>query len=125
MAVVFAFFALVSYWDASDLRDHGVRTRATVTEVHGGKGSYVVVSFTTTTGQEVTAEADNYSWHPRPRVGDVQDIIYDPEDPQLVADVRTGPDFATVWFAAVMAVGSAGLAWPTFTGRINWARRRR
>lgn len=111
----------VSYAHATALRDHGVRTQATVLKVHDGKSSYVLLEFEAEDGRRVTAEVGNYYWDPHPRVGDRPVIVYDPDDPEFnVADVRTGPDFFTVWFLAGCTVVAGALIAPTFSGRIDW-----
>lgn len=115
--------AVGSYEDATALRDHGIRTRATVIEVNGGKSPSVIVRFTTTAGQHVTAEVENYKFQPKPRLGDEPHVIYDPDDPDgNVSDVRMGPDFFTPWATGIGAVVAAIVAWATFTRRIDWSR---
>lgn len=122
-AVVCAVFCIGNYRDAVTLRDHGVRTTATVLEVHDGKSNWVVLRFTTATGGKVTAEVANYDWQPTPRVGDRPTIVYDPSDPGgLVADARSGPDFLSAWLVGGCGVLAAALVWPTFTRRIDWSR---
>jgi len=113
----------VSYSDAVALRDHGIRTPAVVTAVHGGRSSYVTVRFTTRAGTTVTADVGNYDWQPDPQVGDEPTVVYDPDDPPgNVADVRMGPDFLNPWLLAAGAVAAAGAFFGTWTGRIDWAR---
>jgi hypothetical protein len=63
------------------LRDRGVTTVGEVVDIHGGRSKYVVVRFRNTTGAEVSAEVGNYSWEPKPRVGDHPELVFDPGDP--------------------------------------------
>ncbi|MGL5852403.1 MAG: DUF3592 domain-containing protein [Phycicoccus sp.] len=87
------------------------------------KDSYVVIRFTGTDGQVVTADVGNYRWVPEPQVGDRPEIVYDPADPSgNVADARISPDFSAVWFLAIGAFLAAALAWPTWTGAVDWNR---
>lgn len=52
----------------------------------------VVVRFTTADGREVTADVGDWDWDNGAAVGQVQAVLYDPEDPEsLVADTRVGP----------------------------------
>ena len=116
---------VVSYQNATALRDHGIRTTAQVLEVHGGKNSYVLLSFEGA-GQQVTAEVGNFYWDPEPRVGDRPTVLYDPADPvNNVADVRLGPDFLTPWLVGIGGFVAGALVVPTFRGRIDWKSLRR
>ena len=118
--------AISQHQDAVTLRDHGVRAQAVVTAVHGGKDNYVTLEFTTASGEPVTADVGNYRWSPSPHVGDTPTVLYDPQDPSgLVADVRQGPDFFSVWLICAGAVFAAVMWWLTLTGRIDWAERAR
>lgn len=109
------------------LRDHGQRVVGVVVEVHdGGRDDYVVVRFVDSHGQVVSAEVGNYRWDPKPKVGDQPELLYDPQDPSgNVADVRTGPDFFSVWALAIGALLAAVLVRPTWTGRLDWDKLRR
>jgi len=113
---------VVAYQSAVALRDHGQRAIGSVLEVHEERrDDYVVLRFQDGTGREVTAEVGNYFWDPQPQVGDRTELVYDPEDPSgNVADVRTGPDFFSVWALALGAVLAGALVWPTWTGRLDW-----
>jgi hypothetical protein len=118
-AVVCAVAAVVNHHNAVALRDHGLRTRGLVVDVHDGKNSYVVVEFVTTAGEQV----GNYYWRPHPRSGDTPELLYDPDDPTgNVADVRMGPDFFSFWAAALGGLLAAVTSWLTFTRRIDWMR---
>lgn len=118
--------AFSQHADAVTLRDHGQRAEATVTAVHGGRAAYVTVEFTTATGQQVSADVGNYRWSPTPHVGDTSTVLYDPDDPSgLVADVRQGPDFFSVWLFVAGAVFAAAMWWATHTGWIDWEERAR
>jgi hypothetical protein len=112
----------IAYDSATALRDRGARTAGEVIEVHAERrDNFVVVRFSDTHGQTVTAEVGNYRWEPAPRVGDRPELIYDPDNPSgNVADARTGPDFFSVWALALAAVVSALLVVPTWTGRLDW-----
>jgi Protein of unknown function (DUF3592) len=128
VSVVLAVVALgcivgagVAYMDAVALRDHGVTTVGEVVDIHGGRSKYVVVRFRNTTGAEVSAEVGNYSWEPKPRVGDHPELVFDPGDPAgNVADARTGPDFLSVWLWGLGAALAGALMVPTRTGRLDW-----
>jgi uncharacterized protein DUF3592 len=127
VAVACGVGALVAYDAASSLRDHGQRVVGAVVEVHdGGRANYVMVRFVDGDGRAVTAEVGNYLWDPKPRIGDQPELLYDPEDPSgNVADVRTGPDFFSVWALILGGLLAAGLVWPTWTGRLDWDKLRR
>jgi hypothetical protein len=113
----------IAYTNAVTLRDHGVRTQAVVTEVHGGRDASVTLQFTTRDGRAITADVGNYDWSPHPRVGDTPTIVYDPRDPRgLVADARLGPDFLAAWFLAAGSVLAAVAFILTYTGKIDWMR---
>lgn len=116
------FGAAVAYDSATALRDHGRRAAGLVVEVHAERrDNYVVVEFYDTVGKQVTAEVGNYRWDPVPQVGDRPELVYDPQDPSgNVADVRTGPDFPSVWAFAVGGLLATALAVPTATGRLDW-----
>jgi hypothetical protein len=119
-------FAVVTYQDAVALRDRGLVAEAQVIEVHDGRDSSVVLRFQTADGHAVTADVGNYYWRPKPRVGDRQTVLYDPDQPEdNVADTRLGPDFSATWFLSVGGGIAATLTWPTITGRIDWMRFRR
>jgi hypothetical protein len=128
VSVVLAVVALgciagagVAYMHAVALRDHGVTTVGEVVDIHGGRSKYVVVRFRNTTGAEVSAEVGNYSWEPKPRVGDHPELVFDPGDPAgNVADARTGPDFLSVWLCGLGAALAGALMVPTRTGRLDW-----
>ncbi len=98
-----------------------MRTQAEVIDIHRARDSFVVVRFHDVQGDEVVAEVGNYRWDPEPRIGDVPEVVYDPENPvDNVADVRMGPDFAAPVFLGLGAALSAALVWPTFTGKLDW-----
>jgi hypothetical protein len=111
VAVACGAGACVAYDAASSLRDHGQRAVGAVVEVRdGSRDSYVVVHFVDGQGRDVTAEVGNYRWDPKPKVGDQPELLYDPDDPSgNVADVRTGPDFFTVWALVLGGLLAAGL----------------
>lgn len=124
--LLFAFIAcagglIVSYQNATALRDHGRSATARILEVHRGKSSYVLLSFEGANHQQVIAEVGNFSWSPEPRVGDRPTVLYDPADPvNNVADVRSGPDFLTPWLVGIGGLVAGALVVPTFRGRIDW-----
>jgi hypothetical protein len=130
VSVVLAVVALgcivgagVAYMHAVALRDHGVTTVGEVVDIHGGRSKYVVVRFRNTTGAEVSAEVGNYSWEPKPHVGDHPELVFDPGDPAgNVADARTGPDFLSVWLWGLGAELAGALMVPTRTGRLDWSK---
>lgn len=121
MAALCAAGAVEAHRMSAALRDRGVRTTATVFGVYPGKRSYVVLRFHTQDGREVEADVGDYRWDPEPRLGDEPEIIYDPADPEgNVVDVRVGVDFFDMWALIAGAVLAAGLAPPTFAGKIDW-----
>ena len=122
MAALCGVFAVGSYYDAVRLRDHGVRTTATVLSVHdGGRTDWVVVRFTTGAGRERTADVYTYRWDPRPEVGDRPEVVYDPASPEdRIADVRVGPDFLFSWLIGGLGVVFGVLAWLSFRRSIDW-----
>lgn len=123
VAALGAAAGAVMAFDAADaLSDRGVEVTAEVLEVHQERrDSWVVVRFADAHGDQVTADVGNYSFDPKPRVGDRPRLIYDPADPEgNVADVRTGPDFGSGWFLSLVAVVAASLVVPTWTGKLDW-----
>jgi hypothetical protein len=70
----------VAYMHAVALRDHGVTTVGEVVDINGGRSKYVVVRFRNTTGADESTEVGNYSWEPKPRVGDHPELVFDPCD---------------------------------------------
>jgi hypothetical protein len=124
LAVVCAAGTVLTYGAAVALRDHGERAVATVLEVHDtGRDNRVLLRFRTRAGREVTTEAGNYYWDPKPRPGDRQEVLYDPADPAgNIADVRTGPNVFAVWAFGLGTVASAVAAYLTWTRRIDWSR---
>lgn len=112
----------IAYDSATALRDRGIRIGGEVVEVHTERrDNFVVVQFSDSHGQTLTAEVGNYRWEPPPRVGDRPELIYDPDNPSgNVADARMGPDFFSVWALASAALVSALLVVPTWTGRLDW-----
>ncbi|GIG19594.1 hypothetical protein Cch01nite_03180 [Cellulomonas chitinilytica] len=117
-----------AYGAAHALQERGVQASAVVVDVHQATArtdnSYVTVSFVDQAGQEQTVEVANYRWSPRPRVGDRPVVLYDPEDPSTIADVRMGPDFLLSWLLAAAAVTAGVLAWLTWTRRLDWSKLR-
>jgi hypothetical protein len=122
IALACAVGAVVTYREATALRDHGTLVAGMVTEVHSeSRDKYVVVTFPDARGDVVAAHVDNYLWDPSPQVGDRPRLVYDRANPTgNVADARLGPDFGAVWAAAVGAVLAATLAAPTWSGRLDW-----
>jgi hypothetical protein len=114
---------LLSYFDASKLRDHGLHAEAVVTDVHDTPNdSYVTVHFSTRTGRSVSAQVGNWDWSPEPHVGEMRTVIYDPSDPSgLVADARQGPAFIVTWLFAAGLVACSVLFVLTYTRRIDWS----
>ncbi|MFC0627738.1 DUF3592 domain-containing protein [Kribbella deserti] len=112
---------VVAYRNAVALRNSGIRTVAEVIEVQGGRGGYVVVRFKDAAGTDVVAEMGNYRRSPKPKVGDRQEILYDPKNPaDNTADVRNGPDFLAAWLFGVGGLLAGALSVPTWTGRLDW-----
>lgn len=112
---------VLTYLDAVELRDHGVRAQAVVTAVHDGRRPYVTVRFTTREGKTVSADVGNYLGSPEPQVGDEPTVLYDPTAPSdNVADVRMGPDFLMPWLIGSGGVISAIAFVLTYTRRIDW-----
>lgn len=118
--------AVGSYADAAALRDYGIRTVATVIEVHDSfKNPSVEVRFTTEEGDEVVATISDFQWDPKPRVGDEASVIYDPDAPDInIVDARVGPDFLFPWLAAVGAAVAGLYGLLLLTRRTGWRRRR-
>lgn len=107
LGAVCALFGASSYDKAGTLRDHGVRTTATVVFVTIAKNGRTVVT-----------------WDPYPKDGDQREIVYDPADPSgNVADVATGPSFGTAWLCGLGAAVAWLAAVAMVTGRVPRPRR--
>ncbi|GAA1826393.1 hypothetical protein GCM10009682_52580 [Luedemannella flava] len=122
VGVICLVFSVWAYRDAAALRDHGMISTATVTEVYDeGRSDFVVLEFVTADGRVIEAETSNYRWDPKPEIGDRASIVYDPRDPTgNVADVRNGPDFLAAWLFAAGAAVAAVLAPLSFRGLLRW-----
>jgi hypothetical protein len=122
IAIACTLGAVVTYREATALRDHGVVVTGSVSRVHEEiRNNYVVVDFFDAHHDVVTAEVDNYLWDPSPHVGDRPRLIYDPRNPTgNVVDARLGPDFFATWASAGGAILAAALAAPTWSGRLDW-----
>lgn len=94
---------------------------AVVEEVHDGfrRNDYLVVAFTTATGQQVRAELREGYWTPSPEVGDVVRVRYDPSAPTTyLRDVRRGDDAGLAIIGYGAAILFAVLAVASFAGRL-------
>jgi hypothetical protein len=129
VAVCCVAATLFTFAEGAALRDRGVLARGEVLRVHEASSrfdySHVVVRFADQHGIERAAEVTDYLWSPRPQVGDPAELLYDPDDPEgLIVDARMGPDFFSTWAFGIGGFVAAILAWPTWTGRLNWNRLR-
>ena len=73
-------FAIGLYAESADLRSHGVRTTATVTDTRAARGTEYLVTFPT--GGGATTREWTRSVPPGTRVGAQIPITYDPADPE-------------------------------------------
>lgn len=98
----FLVFGVSSTASLNDLKDHGVRTTGQVIDKSKGRNPSITVSFTTATGEEVTAETDEYV---KRKVGDSLPLIYDPGDPATFQDEKWGFGFAAYSLAISPILG--------------------
>ncbi|GAB7053081.1 DUF3592 domain-containing protein [Catenuloplanes indicus] len=111
--------ASAAHRHAATLRERGIQARAEV--LRAGDDRNALLRFTTTGGQQITAEVGTLGWNPAPVAGGTAKVVYDPLNPAFsIAEARSAPDPVVTWLLLGLAGFFTLLAPLSFTGRIRW-----
>lgn len=83
--------------------------QAEVLEEHGGRDSYIKVTFTTLAGKAVEGETSNYVEPVDP--GDTIEVLYDPRDPMTFQARRWGTGLGSYGLTYFLMAVGLGFLW--------------
>ena len=115
VGVLCGVFMVITWLDHKDLRQHGVETVGTVTDIitsHNRKSTTYapVVTFTTLSGEKITYESNFYTNINPPRIGDAARLWYDPIDPYHLCLATSGQNLVLLLLVFTLAFGGIGIA---------------